>query len=241
MAMGFSLGKFFDGPFPLDYLTCAPRDLPNKPTSLFGQSIQAGILSIFHSGNDRALDIWEKQVRKGHIKKVHDVHISANTLEIMGANMASVFITTPIGIFQTLGVRLPFLVFVVKNLRKHFMFDVLVLDDKNLRRRLRFTNSISTCRIKPHISLIPLALDDGWNEIKINLPEILQKTYSSAFKETVRVQVHGNCRLRRILFCEKTSSDDTLPADVKAFIATAAREAAVEITQPDTESLRSQK
>jgi len=174
------------------------------------------------------LEIWEKQVRKGHIKKVHDVHLNGATLEIMGSNLSSVFITTPIGIFQSLGIRLPYVVLVVKNLRRYFMFDVMVLDDKNFRRRFRFTNSIQTCRIKPHLSVIPLVLEDGWNEIRISLPEILAKTYLSSYKETMRVQIYGNCRLRRVLFSEKLVSDpnDNLPADVKAFIATVAKEKA---------------
>ena len=77
------------------------------------------------------------------------------------------------------------------------MMMLQVLDDKNFRRRFRFTNSIQTCRIKPHLSVIPLVLEDGWNEVRICLPEILAKTYLSAYKETVRVQVYGNCRLRR--------------------------------------------
>lgn len=61
-AFGFNLGKFFDGPYPLDYLTCAPREIPNRPTSLYGSTIQAGVISIFHSAHDKALEIWEKQV-----------------------------------------------------------------------------------------------------------------------------------------------------------------------------------
>lgn len=41
---------------------------------------------------------------------------------------------------KTLGIKLPFLVMIIKNLKKYFSFEVQVLDDKNVRRRFRASN-----------------------------------------------------------------------------------------------------
>jgi hypothetical protein len=39
-----------------------------------------------------------------------------------------------------LGIELPFLVMIIKNMKKYFTFEVQVLDDKNIRRRFRASN-----------------------------------------------------------------------------------------------------
>ena len=42
--------------------------------------------------------------------------------------------------------QLPYLVMIVKNMKKYFTFEVQVLDDKNVRRRFRASNYQSTTR-----------------------------------------------------------------------------------------------
>jgi hypothetical protein len=61
-------------------------------------------------------------------------------LEIMGTNVSTTFIQCPADPKKTLGIKLPFLVMIIKNLRKYFTFEVMVLDDKNVRRRFRASN-----------------------------------------------------------------------------------------------------
>jgi hypothetical protein len=58
----------------------------------------------------------------------------------MGTNVTTTYITCPAASNETLGIKLPFLVMIIKNLKKYFTFEVLVLDDKNLRRRFRASN-----------------------------------------------------------------------------------------------------
>lgn len=65
-------------------------------------------------------------MRRGYVKKVQDIQLNGPVIEIVGQNPNTVFITTPIGLYQSLGIRLPILVLVVKNLRKQFTFDILV-------------------------------------------------------------------------------------------------------------------
>merc|ERR1740138_1266052 len=69
----------------------------------------------------------------------------------MGSNIATNYITCPGDSTKTLGIKLPFLVMIIKNLKKYFSFEVKVLDDKNIRRRFRASNFQSTTRVKPFI------------------------------------------------------------------------------------------
>lgn len=86
----------------------------------------------------------------------------------MGTNVTTVFITCPANENETLGIKLPFLVMIIKNvlahlsqLKKYFTFEVQVLDDKNVRRRFRASNYQSTTRVKPFICTMPMRLDEG--------------------------------------------------------------------------------
>ena len=54
-------------------------------------------------------------VRNGHIKRITDPDIQSSVLEIMGTNVSTTFITTPADSKQTLGIKLPFLVMIIKN------------------------------------------------------------------------------------------------------------------------------
>merc|ERR1712130_71519 len=65
----------------------------------------------------------------------------------MGTNVSTNYITAPCDPQKTLGIKLPFLVMIIKNLKKYFTFEVQVLDDKNVRRRFRASNLLSAqCR-----------------------------------------------------------------------------------------------
>ncbi|OEL20103.1 Cilia- and flagella-associated protein 20 [Dichanthelium oligosanthes] len=216
------------------------------------------------SGRTKPLQIWDKEVVNGHIKRPQDEDIQSNVLEIIGTNVQSTYITCPADPSATLGIKLPFLAIIVKNLKKYFTFEIQVLDDKNVRRRFRasnfqvltpyhhlllssfsfvdpFTvehnqlsvNSISqehriilTCkpflqsvtRVKPYICTMPLKLDDGWNNIQLNLADLTKRAYGTNYVETLRVQVHANCRLRRIYFSDRLYSEEELPPEFKLYL-----------------------
>lgn len=61
-------------------------------------------------------------------------------LEVKGFNVSTTYITAPANPKQVLGIKLPYLVMIIKNLKKYFSFEVTVLDDRNLRRRFRASN-----------------------------------------------------------------------------------------------------
>jgi hypothetical protein len=56
-------------------------------------------------------------VRNGHIKRLTDPDIQSSVLEIMGTNVSTNYITCPADANKTLGIKLPFLVMIIKNVR----------------------------------------------------------------------------------------------------------------------------
>jgi hypothetical protein len=190
---------------------------------MFRNTYQSGFLSVFYSIGYKPLNIWCTQVMNGHIKRITDPDIRSLTLEIVGNNVSTTYISCPTCPHDSLGIRLPFLVLVVKNLKRYFSFEVEVLDDKNFRRRFRSSNFQSCTRVRPFNCTMPLRLDDGWNQVQVNLCDFTRRAYGTGYVEATRVQIHANCRLRRVYFCERLYGDEELPADFKVFVLNAQR------------------
>ncbi|XP_073141294.1 uncharacterized protein [Henckelia pumila] len=185
---------------------------------MFKNTFQSGFLSILYSLGSKPLQIWDKEVANGQIKRLQDDDIQSNVLEIVGSNVQSAYITCPADPTATLGIKLPFLVMVVKNMKKYFTFEIQVLDDKNVRRRFRASNFQAVTRVKPFICTMPLRLDEGWNQIQLNLSDLTRRAYGTNYVETLRVQVHANCRLRRIYFSDRLYSEEELPPEFKLYL-----------------------
>ena len=176
------------------------------------------LLLLLNTNRSKPLQIWDKKVRNGHIKRITDPDIQSSVLEIMGTNVSTTYIQCPADPKKTLGIKLPFLVMIIKNLRKYFTFEVMVLDDKNVRRRFRASNYQSTTRVKPFICTMPMRLDEGWNQIQFNLSDFTRRAYGTNYIETLRVQIHANCRIRRIYFSDRLYSEEELPPEFKLFL-----------------------
>ena len=201
---------------------------------MFKNTFQSGFLSILYSIGSKPLQIWDKKVKNGHIKRITDEDIQSLVLEVVGCNVSTTYITCPADPRKTLGIKLPYLVMIVKNLKKYFTFEVQVcrqfvrsnktcvllqiLDDKNVRRRFRASNYQSTTRVKPFICTMPMRLDEGWNQIQFNVADFTRRAYGTNYVETLRVQVHANCRIRRVYFSDRLYSEDELPAEFKLFL-----------------------
>lgn len=65
-------------------------------------------------------------MRNGHIKRITDNEIQSLVLEIVGTNVSTTYVTCPADPKKTLGIKLPFLVMIIKNLKKYFTFEVQV-------------------------------------------------------------------------------------------------------------------
>uniref|UniRef100_A0A3P9HQP4 Cilia and flagella associated protein 20 n=1 Tax=Oryzias latipes TaxID=8090 RepID=A0A3P9HQP4_ORYLA len=102
---------------------------------------------------------------------------------------STTYITCPADPKKTLGIKLPFLVMIIKNQKKYFSFEVQVLDDKNVRRRFRASNYQSTTKVNSFSCTMPMRLDDGWNQIQFNLSDFTRRAYGTNYSETLRVQV----------------------------------------------------
>lgn len=62
-----------------------------------------------------------------------------------------------------------------------------------------------------------MKLDEGWNQIHFNLTDFTRRAYGTNYLETLRVQIHANCRIRRIYFTDQLLSNKKIPADYKVF------------------------
>jgi hypothetical protein len=76
----------------------------------------------------------------------------------------------------------------------------------------------SCTRVKPFICTMPMKLDEGWNQIQFNLADFTRRAYGTNYVETLRVQIHANCRLRRVYFSDRLYSEEELPASFKVFL-----------------------
>ncbi|OTF80562.1 DUF667 domain containing protein [Euroglyphus maynei] len=185
---------------------------------MFKNTFQSGFLSILYSIGSNPLQIWEKKVKNGSIKRITDNDIQSLVIEITGANVSTTYVTCPPQPRSSLGIKLPFLVLIVKNMKRFFSFEVEILDDKNVRRRFRASNFQSVTRVKHFICTMPLRLDDGWNQIAFNLNNFCRRAYGSNYVETIRVTINANCRLRRIYFADRMYAEDELPAEFKLYL-----------------------
>lgn len=102
---------------------------------MFKNTFQSGFLSILYSIGSKPLQIWDKKVRNGHIKRITDGDIQSLVLEIVGTNVSTTYITCPADPKKTLGIKLPFLVMIIKNLKKYFTFEVQVCTHLNYLHR----------------------------------------------------------------------------------------------------------
>lgn len=60
-------------------------------------------------------------------------------------------------------------------------------------------------------------LDEGWNQgetiikyfqllqnlVQFNLADFVRRAYGTLYVETLRIQIHANCRLRRVYFADR--------------------------------------
>ncbi|KAF9549864.1 hypothetical protein EC957_002435 [Mortierella hygrophila] len=213
---------------------------------MFKNTFQSGFLSVFYSLGSDPLQLWAKRVgpppsstsksqsssndedssttpppeqqQEPHVDFVVDDTLNSQVLEILSTHLPTTFITTPSLATRTLGIKLPFLVFLVKNLGKYLSFEVTVLDDRGEKRRFRASNFQTTTRVKPYITTMPLRMDPGWNQIQLNLADYVKRAYGTAYVETQRITIHASCRIRRIYFSDRLVPENELPAEFKLYL-----------------------
>lgn len=125
---------------PVHYMSVLNSILRRCTEAFFaGSSVEATEFILAHAQATRPSS-FGLAVRNGHIKRITDSDIQSSVLEVAGVNVSTTYISCPADPKKTLGVKLPFLVMIIKNLKKYFTFEVTVLDDKNVHRRFRASN-----------------------------------------------------------------------------------------------------
>ncbi|OQV15229.1 Cilia- and flagella-associated protein 20 [Hypsibius exemplaris] len=185
---------------------------------MFRSTFQSGFMSILYSVGSKPLKLWSTEVHNGHVKRITDADVQSLVLELLSSNVSTTWITCPPEKKQVLGIKLPFLVMIVKNLKKYFTFEIQVIDDKNVRRRFRASNYQTATRVKPFICTMPLRLDNGWNQVQFNLSDFVRRAYGTNYVETLRITVHANCRIRRIYFADRLYSEEEVPHEFKLYV-----------------------
>jgi hypothetical protein len=185
---------------------------------MFRNTFQKGFLSVFYAIGSKPLLVWDAKVSNGFIKRITDEDSKSLALDMRGLNVATCFITAPSAPCKSLGIHLPYLTIIVKNLQKYFSFEVQILDDRNQLRRYRLSNFQKQTRSTSFSTSMPLALNYGWNQIQLNLADFTRRTYDTNYMECVRITIHANCRLRNVYFTDRWYNDEEKPVAYK-FIA----------------------
>lgn len=93
---------------------------------MFRNTYQRGFLTVFSSSGSKPLEIWDVITKNGHAKRVTDAELKLMSFELIGVNVATTYMVAPKCPCPSLGVKLPFLVLLVKNLKKFFSFEIQV-------------------------------------------------------------------------------------------------------------------
>lgn len=79
-----------------------------------------------------------------------------------------------------------------------------MLDTQNCLHHFQFSNAdIEKQNSKGVISRVRVKLESGWNKLELNLAHLTQAAFKTQYAIAQRIQVLGNCRLRRIYFIDK--------------------------------------
>ncbi|KAJ2078627.1 hypothetical protein H4R24_004353, partial [Coemansia sp. RSA 988] len=179
---------------------------------------QAGILTTFNSASSKPLQLWFTSAESNELVRLeNDDEIDFPVLCLQSAELADTFISIPRQMTKTLGVKLPFMVMIVKNTDQLFSFEVEIVDDREQVRRLRAANYEANPRIDHDISCLPLRLDCGWNYLTLDIERMTSRIYGTAFKEVRRITVHASACLRLIFFADRIIPEDQLPTELRLY------------------------
>lgn len=180
---------------------------------MFRDTYQEGFITVFNSIGSKPLAIWHTNIQDGYARRLTDEDINSAAFEMTSTSVSTSYISTPVKSNESLAIKLPFIVLLLKNLNKYFTFEIQILDDSNALRRFRLSNFQSRTRINPFGAQLPLALQPNWNVVQINLSDFTKRAYGTNYIETVRLQIHANIRIRRIYFADRLYEEFEKPKE----------------------------
>ncbi|KAJ1980159.1 hypothetical protein H4R33_005549 [Dimargaris cristalligena] len=196
---------------------------------MFRNRHQGGLISLFYSLTSKPLQIWDQNVDRSknddsddesehtQIALIVDDMVEAPVLELVSDDIRQTYISCPAGAQQELGIRLPILGLMIKNLGRYFTLEVTVRDTQDHIRSLRLSNFQPAVRTVNNQAAIPLKWDPDWNQVQLDLNRLVFDTSGTRYKETLRVTIHANCRLRRVYFAEQPSNEEGLPPEFRLY------------------------
>lgn len=186
---------------------------------MFSNAFQkSGYLTVFYAIGRSPLKYWKCQTREGHCKRIIDEDLNSSALELLGTNVSTCLITTPVEPYKSLGIKLPFITIIMKNLQKYCTFEIEVRDHENQLRRFQASTFQTNTRSNVFITQMPLRLDAGWNKIEINLADFTHRAYGTRYVETVRIRVNASVRLRRIYFTDQLYTEEEKPKEYRLYV-----------------------
>ncbi|XP_060855738.1 uncharacterized protein LOC132933485 [Metopolophium dirhodum] len=178
---------------------------------MFQSRFEGKLFTAFFSVGSHPLENWAVQCKGGEMKQVQDDQMKSNVLQIQSKNVNACCITCPMNPKDSIGIRLPFVTLIVKNLGQFFTFEITILDSENIRRRLRMSSYHVKKKFSTFMITMPVSMDMGWNQLHMNLAEFTITSFNTTYVETVCIKVHANCRLRRVYFSDQLYNEDQLP------------------------------
>ncbi|KAG6606488.1 cilia- and flagella-associated protein 20 [Phytophthora cinnamomi] len=193
---------------------------------MFAHAYQSGFISLLYSVGPRPLQLCEKhEETPGSVRRVLDEDVQSSVVELSADNLVHTWLRFPSGAGEqqeastaaSLHIRLRLLVLVLKNLEQHVSLEVHSADDRGSRRRFRLSTFQKKSAVHPQIALLPLQMDSGWNQLQLDLAELMHSCYNARYAHAISVQLHASCRVRRIYFAEQMFPEAQLPAEFRLF------------------------
>uniref|UniRef100_K3W9X7 CFA20 domain-containing protein n=1 Tax=Globisporangium ultimum (strain ATCC 200006 / CBS 805.95 / DAOM BR144) TaxID=431595 RepID=K3W9X7_GLOUD len=209
---------------------------------MFAQVYQSGLISLLYSVGNKPLQLWEKQEETParSVTRVLDDEIQSAVIELSAVeSISKTWVRCPMGATSdsatiesgaanleetfdrqaSLHIRLQHLVLLVKPLdAKDMSIEVHVCDSRKQIRRFRASTFQKATVVHPLMTSVPLTLDAGcWNQLQLDLAKLTREAYGTTYEYTISVQLHANCRVRRVYFAEKVFPEEQLPVEFRLF------------------------
>ncbi|KAJ1822165.1 hypothetical protein LPJ75_000537 [Coemansia sp. RSA 2598] len=173
------------------------------------------MLTVFNSASTHPLQLWSTCVAPDNEESLVDIaaddeDVECQVLKIKSPDIRNTLISCPSVAAETLGIRLPFISMILKNMGCPFSFEIETTDDHGITRRFRASNYETRACVHREISVIPLQLDEGWNHLTFDLGDMTSRIYGRRHCETRRVTIHANVCLRLVLFSDRIVPEEQL-------------------------------
>ncbi|DAZ94301.1 TPA: hypothetical protein N0F65_012070 [Lagenidium giganteum] len=187
---------------------------------MFAQTYHPGLLSLLYSVGSKPLQLWEKceEAPGASVRRVLDDAVQSSVIELRASNISATWIRSPASPGASLHIRSRHLVLLLKpSSDEPVSIEVAVQDSRQALRRFRVSTFQRSAHVHELLTVLPLQLERGWNQLQLDLAQLTREAYQTQYAHTVSVQVHANCRLRRIFFADHLPQEHERPPEFRLF------------------------